>query len=400
MTNVAFYLSFNFAMLCFLNGQLEAGLKPQGVSGTHSGEPLALLQSFTNELAQRAAPRLFADGRNKALQAGVREYLARAIQPGLAERIFPRVEKHGVTPCRSRAASVRSEEISFNELALTCMIWDAVEESTTKDSKFAAFFGRRVAGPSIDGRFEAFRRIVSDRLRGFRVQTPWLVAGMFDMQPRERLSHRLYVIQTSRDSDDAHRRGVLDIDAAFTSLAQLLEQKGSVFWLGRSIQAINGFIQWLVFAMGFWCLWILYARSTWRRAQEAYLGQEGPAIPISRVNLPDQPDDNSSLYSMSGTETIGRHEQEIEDRDSALVAWQINVIEILGYLGAVWGGVWAMGGAGDIFSAENHEALRQAVRKLSHNLGNALDPAIVGAFVSRVTGRCLGYVRKRERAAG
>jgi hypothetical protein len=172
--------------------------------------------------------------------------------------------------------------------------------------------------------------------------------------------------QKSEGLDLAAMRAALDqLDRALLPEMRAIQNTDGFFWRRFLVRSINDPFQWTMFAVGWWCTFILVWR--WVRAG----------------NKPNEGSGNE--------ERRRRHSVDA----GALSDTLVESIPTMGFIGTVVGMILAMGSIGGVLSADRGPELYAAMAEVTSGLSLAFNTTFVGLLMALP----LGYLRRKAMAA-
>lgn len=206
---------------------------------------------------------------------------------------------------------------------------------------------------------------------------PWNLMGLHKASEEAGLEGTLYHFTHRRIADlgDPQKSEGLDLAAMRAALDQLdrallpemraIQSTDGFFWRRFLVRSINDPFQWTMFAVGWWCTFMLAWR--WLRAR-------------------DQP--NAVL---GNEERRRRHSVDA----GALSDTLVESIPTMGFIGTVVGMILAMGSIGGVLSADRGPELYAAMAEVTSGLSLAFNTTFVGLLMALP----LGYLRRKAMAA-
>ncbi len=205
----------------------------------------------------------------------------------------------------------------------------------------------------------------------------WKLMGLHEISEEAGLEGTLYHFTHRRIADlgDPQKSEGLDLAAMRAALDQLdrallpemrgIQNTDGFFWRRFLLRSINDPFQWTMFAVGWWCAFILVWR--WVRT-------------------------GKQTNKASGDEA--RRRRHSVDA-SALSDTLVESIPTMGFIGTVVGMILAMGSIGGVLSADRGPELYGAMAEVTSGLSLAFNTTFVGLLIALP----LGYLRRKAMAA-
>lgn len=269
-------------------------------------------------------------------------------------------------------------------------------------------------------------------LAGFRPDPNLL--GVLPMEQPDTLEGRLYAVDSLSPAYRENEARIADTRTLIEALFDATAETAGAY--RRTLEAINGPIQWTTLTLSIWCALILLFRRAWARLQtrlsagrrlglvDAGLAEapspwgpqsEGHGEPVRRAarRFGSQMLPFRLLRSLAAEETrrgsqadlrlvdriIEGYRDQVADREYTLVGWLITVVPTLGFIGTIYGMMQAMGGAHLIVAATGQSELEASVLQLSKHLGTAFDTTLIALVMAALLEGLRGTTQRREAEA-
>jgi len=269
-------------------------------------------------------------------------------------------------------------------------------------------------------------------LAGFQREPNLL--GLLALAPPGKLEDRLYAIDALSPAYRENESRIEDTRTLIEALFDETAQTAGAY--RRSLEAINGPIQWTTLTLSIWCALLLLLRRAWARLQTRI--SDGERLELIEPELAGAPcpwgtesageservraatgrfgsqmlpfrllrslaAEDSREGGQANVSLIDRviegYRDQVADQEYTLVGWLITLVPTLGFIGTIYGMMQAMGGAHLIVAATGQAELEASVLQLSQHLGTAFDTTLIALVMAALLEGLRGNTQRREAQA-